>query len=361
MVSNAIKALIIIACITTGIVAVLFAPLQVTQYQGTRSVQNSGSVEQINLITDSDVANIQISYATHSDADLINLTYFYIVRHAIVFPAPNMTVSFINSTSGNILTVKLTIDTKALGFISVGYTMVHLTINPKLLSNLSIHVNSGNINLDNTYSSNKTFVDINLRTASGNINVNLVNQSHVRDNLYLRTSSGNINMDLEANAYIGGSLQANTTSGNIGVQLKAGVTLDDDFGLRTASGNINLIFSNISLDNNVVAGTLQVISGNIGIWVQQLTDLSGNLTLTANTLSGNVNLHIDLEADDISSLISPTKVSGNLNYFPDPPLGFHHSPTPLSASVISDILRNSNINATLVTISGNINIFASST
>ena len=358
MVSNAAKALIIIACITTGIFAVLFAPLQEAQYQGTSAVQYSASVDQINLITNSDIADIQISYATDPEADLINLTYFYILRHAIVFSPPNITVSFINSTSGKILTLKLTVDFPTLGFTSIAFSRTHLTINPKLLSNLSVHVVTGNIDLDNTYSQNKTFIDVDLRTSTGNIDIDLVNNSLITGQLHLRSSSGNLHIEVGTNARISGNLQANTTSGNIYALLEAGVTLEDDFVFKTNSGNVDLMFSNISLNSNEVVGTVGVLSGNIYISIQQFTDLSGNLTLDAKTSSGNINLDIDLEADYISSFIVPTKISGNINYFPNPPAGFH----PDGANIDSDPPDCiSNIDANLHTNSGNINIFASRT
>jgi len=404
MVSNAAKALIIIACISTGIVAVLLAPLQIVRYDGTNIVQYSASVDQINLITNSDIANIEISYATDPNADLLNLTYHYLIRHAIAFSPPNITVSFFNSTSGSILTVRVIVDFSALGFTSLAASVTHLTINPKLLSNLSIHVATGNIDLDNTNSQNKTFIDVDLETATGNINVNLADDSHIIGDLYLSSATGNLGVATGTQAFIGGSLQAyagtgnidvdlandssitgnlflrtlsgnsglevgvdaaiegsmqvNATSGNVEVLLRAGVTLKTDFIVKTGSGNANLIFSNLSLANNAAMGTVRATSGNILVSIQQLQDLSGNLTLNVRTGSGNVNFHIGLEQDYLSSTIIPYTGSGNINYIPFTPSGFHK----VGANLVSDTPdQASNINADLHTTSGNINIYASRT
>jgi len=404
MVNKAAKALIIIACISTGIVAVLLAPLQGVQYNGTRIVSFSGAVDQINLITNSDIANVEIRYSTDDTADLINLTYHYLIRYAILFSPPNVTVSLINSTLGKVLTVQVTVDFTPLGFTTMAASVTYLTINPKLLSNLSIHVGTGNIILDNTNSQNKTFIDLDLQTAtgnidvnlaadsritgdfygssasgnvdlttgirssvagslqaytsSGNVDVNLANGSNIAGNLYLRTISGNSGLDVGENASIDGAMQVNTTSGNVAVLLREGVSLKTDFILKTGSGNVNLIFSNISLANNAVTGTLRTISGNILISIQQLRDLDGNMTLDAKTSSGNVNLYIDLEQDYLSSTIIPYTGSGSIHYIPLNPLGFHK----VGINLVSDSPdQASNINADLHTTSGNVNIYASRT
>jgi DUF4097 and DUF4098 domain-containing protein YvlB len=405
MVNKAVKALVIIACICTGILAVLLAPLQSVQYNGTNLVQFSESVDQINLITNSEIANVEIRYATDSNAPLINMTYHYLIRHAIIFSPPNVTVSFINSTVGKILTVQLTVDLTAIGLTSIASSVTILTINPQLLSNLSIYVGTGNINLDNTNSDNKTFIDMDLRTATGNINVNLVassqikgncylssatgnlnvvtgiitqfsgsleayagtgnidinlaNASSVADNLHLRAITGNSNLKIGDNASIDGSMHVNTTSGNVAVLLRAGVTLRTDFILKTKSGNANLIFSNLSLADNAISGAVLTTSGNILVSIQQLLDISGNLTLNVRTGSGNINFHIDLELDSLSSTIHSVSGSGNVYYIPSNPLGFA---PPSGGYLNSDPPdRSSNIDADLLTTSGNVYVYASRT
>lgn len=404
MVNKAVKAVVIIACLSTGILAVLLAPLLNIENSGSNLVQFSESVDQINLITNSNVGDVEIRYTTNASAPLISMSYHYLIRHAVIF-SPDVIVSFNNLTVGKILTVQLTMDITELGFTSIVSSIISLTINPKLLSNLSIHVGTGNILLDNTHSLNQTFLNVDLRAATGNINVNLTAFSHIMGEVYLSSATGSLgivtgmlvfadgslqatcstgsidvnlgtantisgdlhlyaitgNSDLEIgeNSSIYGSMQVKASSGNVAVLLKSGTLLQTDFLLQTVSGNVDLTYTDLFLEDINITGTVQATSGNILVNIQQLRNLNGNMTLNVNTGSGNINFHISLEFDNLSSRIYSHYGSGATYYFPPDPLGFA---SPSGGYLYSDIPnRASRIDANLLTTSGNIYIYASRT
>ncbi len=358
MVSKTAKVLIIIACLSVGILAILFAPIVPATFRGTDIVQYDAGVDQINLVVNSDIANVYIDYANDSSADLINLSYYYLIGHALLLEPPAPQVVLTNSTSGNVLTVNVDVDFPALVLTSTWTTVTQLTINPTLLTNLSISCDTANINVDSSYSTNKTFIDIDLLTDTGNIEVTLTNGSNILGDLLVTRTTGNAEVILGKNSAIAGNLQINSTTGNAELILLEDTTLNNDFIVKTSTGNIDLALNNISLNNNEIQGFLLAISGNIEANIIQRLDPTGNLTLTMTASSGNARLTISLEADYLSSAIYYQTGSGSVNINANPP-GFDTPGLSLMTSSAPDC--SSNFDVDMTTSSGNINILAART
>ncbi|MHA1132373.1 MAG: hypothetical protein ACTSQI_07510 [Candidatus Helarchaeota archaeon] len=355
MVSKTGKVIVIIACLSVGIIAILFAPILPSTIKGTETVQYNASITQINLIVDSDVANIYIDYSTVPTADLINLSYNYLVGYSILLSPPPPEITFTNFTIGNVLNVVLNIQFPELILSSVWSSITQLTINPYLLTNLTISCGTGNLDVDNSYSINKTFVDIDLSTSTGNIDVNLINESQVRGNLLISRETGNTQVVLGRNSNIDGNLQINSTTGNSILILLENATLNNDFIMKTTAGTIDAHLNNISLNNDEVQGIIQSTTGNLNVEAYQKLDLVGNLTLKLITSSGNVRLPITLEEAYLSSGISYQTSSGSIKINPNPP-GF--DPPGVNTMNSSAPDRSSNFDVAITTISGNIDIIA---
>ncbi len=331
MVNRIGKVLVIIACLTTGIISLLLAPIIPFQYEGTKKVNYSPTIKQINLFITSDVANIQLNYATDPNADLINISYSYVIGSSIIVTPPSILISSQNSTFGNTLSVNLTIDFPPSILSSVWSTMTKITLNPTLLSNLTIRTETGNILIDNSKSQNKTFIDLTLEATTGNIEVILVNESNIF-----------------------GTFHMNSNSGNTQLLLMENVTLNNDFVIETTTGNIDLILNNLSLKSQVLKGIVLSSSGTIHAEMYQWLNPTGNLTLNITTNSGSVRLDIKLEADFFSSQISPQTSTGTI-WFRTPHPGFNQ----IDSSLISiNTGLSSYINVNITTISGNIDIYA---
>ncbi|HUY00144.1 MAG TPA: hypothetical protein VMV49_11355 [Candidatus Deferrimicrobium sp.] len=356
MVSTKLKGLIIIACIITGVISVLLAPIQIATYKGTDAIDYSTTVQQINLVADIESSNIFIEYATEPDADLINITYLYTIRHSMLISAPNITVTLDNSTLGTVLTVLLTIRFPWLIFSTIGYTKTIITINPSIISNLSIRVDTGNIYLNSTNYQNKTYVNIDLLTASGNVEADIVEDSNILGYLYAISISGNADLMVDDNVYIGGPLCVNTSSGNVDITLNENVTLNSKFISRTLSGNIIFRSNNISLNNNEIKSYLLSTSGNIEAIFYQWLEPTGNLSLKIDIVSGNIRLTMRLEDDYISSQINTSTPSGTTTI-----ALLHTGYNIVSENLISTTTLSSNFDADLETNSGNIYISATRT
>jgi hypothetical protein len=355
MVSKTVKVLVVIACLSVGILAILFAPIVPTTFRGTEIVQYDSGVDQINLIVNSDVANIYIDYANETSADLINLSYYYLIGHALLLEPPAPQVDFTNSTSGTVLTVNIDVNFPNLVLSSTWTTITQLTINPTLLTNLTITCATANIDVETSHSINKTFVEIDLLTETGNIDVAMTNESTILGDLLVKRTTGNAEVIIGKNSEIVGNLQVNSTTGNADLILIENATLNNDFIVKTTTGNINVYLNNISLNNNEIQGFIQALSGNLEANIVQELNPMGNLTLKMISSSGNARLPINLEADYLSSEISYQTGSGSININTNPP--GYDTPTP-SVMTSSAPDRSSNFDVDIITASGNINIIA---
>ncbi len=354
MVSTKIKVLILIAALSTSMIALLLAPIIPVQYIGTEKVDYSAPVKQINLIVNIDASSLTINYAEEPDADLVSFNYSIIIGHGLLYTPPVPLISFINSTTGDVLTITLTIDIPQFSLSSIFFAKSYLTINPHLLCNFSVHTLTGNIALDTSNFLNKTFVALDFTTETGNIDVSLVNMSNILGDLVIYRTTGNCDLVFAKNCNLGGALQVNSTTGNSDVYFSENVTLSEDFIIKTSTGNIYTYLKNILLNDNEIQGIIQTNTGNIHVNSSQWLNPPGNLTLSITTTTGNVRLDIKLEADCISSQLTPDTGTGTISY-EGSHLGYHHDGNNL---VSNDPLRNSNFNIDLQTGTGNININA---
>ena len=237
MLSTKAKAVIIIAIIASGVVALLLAPILPITYSGEKLVDFDASVQQIDLIANIEDSDIRIQYDNSSAAPLFNMTYVYILRHAIIVPDPTVTITLVNNTAGNILTVQLTVDFPTL-FVNTGaLSMTYLTINPNIISNLSVYAGSGNIGLHTENYLNKTFVDIDFSADSGTIFIDLESDCIVTEDIDLRVGSGNIDADVASGCTIDDFLGF-AGSGNINFDIGANCEIMDRLSANATSGNI---------------------------------------------------------------------------------------------------------------------------
>lgn len=291
MTSGKIKAIIIICIIATAVVALIFAPLLPATSQGTEAVDYDPSIQQVNLVVNVDSGHVRVEFDNSSTAQLVNVTWDYTLRYAIVVPPPTPTITFQNYTAGTTLNVLYTVVTPWL-FVTGGYYSTSIiTINPELVSNLTITTTTGNVNLSSTNFQNKTFIDIKLTATTGNIDATLIDDSNIT-----------------------GLLDVEATTGGVVVTLQNGCILNNDFSVETTTGNSFVYLNNISLNDHELTGTITASTGSSRLTITQQTDLHGNLTITTSCTTGNSRLVTDFDASEVSSTVGPTTTTGTIYY-----------------------------------------------
>ena len=305
------KALIILAVIASGTISLLLAPLVPVSYAGTEAVAYDGSVDQINLVANVEAANIRIEYAISDTADLINVAWDLTVRHSILIPPPTISVSLKNYTIGSVLNAELTINFSGLLLAAGLISNAIITINPKLASNFSITTTTGNINLSTTNFQKLEFLDVNLTSATGNIDTTFINGSDIQEDLRVQTTTGNCRVFVDTNSDIDGTLSVITTTGNNNVTLRENITLSNDFIIQANTGLVFFTIENCNLSGLEITGIIETSTGNIRATIDQRVDPNGNLTLDIDSDTGNIRLIIDLDiAGSIQSSLTPTTTTG---------------------------------------------------
>ena len=337
--------------IAVAIVAsvLLFVPMIPYAYSGGQNIPYNAAVDSINLVVGSDSSNIYVRYDSSPIAALIDIAWDYTIWHPLL-GFPSVDVTFDNATVGTILSINFT--STILGFRLAGINIMNtfITINPTLLTNLTIDVGSGNLDLNTVEFTNKTFGNVAFQTLSGNTAANFVTGSVILNNLTSTAGSGNIDITFGSTCEVQGIIRTISASGNNGVTLGNGCILNNDFKIQAGSGNIDLTTTNITLNGNEITGLIIATSGNFVGTLTQRTDLNGNLTLDINTGSGNCRLVQNYAVTAIGSIIDAHTSSGTVYH--GTLLGYTESPTDYFASTIG--VLGSNINFDIDVVSGNI-------
>ena len=340
--------IIVIAIVAS---VLLFVPMIPYAYSGGQNIPYNASVDSINLVVGSDSSDIYVRYASSPIAALIDIAWDYTIWHPLL-AFPSVQVTFDNATLGTILSINFT--STILGFRLAGVNLMTtvITINPTLLTNLTIDIGSGNLDLNTLDFTNKTFGNVAFQTLSGNTMATFFSDCLITNNLTCTTGSGNIDINLETGCEIGGVFRTIAGSGNIDVTAKENCTFNKDFKLQAGSGNIDLTTTNISLNGNDVEGLIIATSGNFVGTLTQRTGLNGNLTLDINTGSGNCRLVQDYAATAIGSIIDAHTLSGTVYH--GTLLGYTESPINYFTSDNGTL--GSNIDFDIDIGSGNINL-----
>ncbi|NVM56102.1 MAG: hypothetical protein HWN66_20565 [Candidatus Helarchaeota archaeon] len=344
-----VKGLLIIGIITSGTFSLLLAPIVPVFLTEYRVIPNDIGINQINLIVNTDTSNIQIDYASSNDSDLIELTCGYTVRHSVLVPPSNLPINFQKYNNSGILTVIATIDVQGIQYGTIVSSSTLITINPRLISNLTIASHSGNIDLITTNFQNLTFQDVNLTTLHGNCFTTFIPGCIIQGNLSILTSSGNNRLIVSPNCEIEGQLIANTTTGNNEVTFGENCTIGNDFFVQTTTGTCIFTVTNCSLNNKNITGILESSSGAINSTITQWVNPNGNLTLDVDSVSGNCRLIMDYSNSSFASTIYYTTGTGNIFY--DGFVGFN---AILGGNRSKNWPLSSIVNVTIDTNSGNI-------
>ena len=358
MVSKRVKAILIIGVIASSILIVL-VPLRQATLEGTRIVEYSGSVQQINLIADIEDISVIIDYAESPTADLFKLSYDCRYRSALISPSPTISVNFENSTSGSVLTVILSMDLSPSKLLSsLSFAEAYLTINPNLISNITVRTTSSDIELSTTNFSVKEFVHLNLTAISGNVDANLISGCNVSGDLILYTATGNNNLIVGANSYLSNSFNMTADSGSCTLALTNNVTLNAAFIIYALGGGITADIQNVSLNNNALFGQFSAFDGALDIEINQWSDPQGNLSLLTSTHYEDLDFRINLAEIYVSSEINASaSIGGTVVIDPSNP-GYHTTASGL-ASDSPD--RASNIDVNLEVTFGDIRVNATRT
>lgn len=334
------KAILILTVIIVSVF--LFAPILKYQDAGTRTVDYSAAVEQIDLIVRIDSSNTRIQYASSPTAPLIDVNWDYINWHPIL-GFPSTRVTFDNETIGNTLIV--TFSALSLGFslTNINFENTIITINPTLVTNLSVTMGSGNLVIDTTNCQNKTFSKVSLITGSGNCQSSFISGCIFTGIISIRVDSGENSLTMGAHCEIQGGLEVITSSGNNDVTLGANCTLNENFSIQTGSGSNTFTSTNMSLNNKELTGMIYTFSGNSRATITQRSTLNGNLTLDIHTWSGNSWLSMNYLNNTIGSVITADTGSGAIRdsslvgFVPGPPGTYTAKAGTLASNIDADI------------------------
>ncbi len=350
--------LLIIVGILTSSLILLFLPFKQAKLDRTITIPYSGSIDQIDLIADIEGSSVTICYNENSTADLFTLSYSIRGKYTLTSSPPSISMIFNNFTFATHLIVNLSLKLTSPILSEITSADITLSINPSLSSNLSLHTYSNNLKLDATNYLKKTFINVNLTSISGDIEVFLSQNCNLSGNFFLSTEYGAINLFVGQNCNLGGALSLSSISGSCNLLLENNVSTLNYILLFTESGEITANTSNIALVQTENTWQFSTYIGNIHLNINQWSDPQGNLSIIVSNLYGSTNFEMHLEANNISSNISVnSSFGGTININPDHP-GYYSSGTNLN----SEAPHNpSNFDANIGTLSGNVDIYATRT
>ncbi len=170
-------------------------------------------------------------------------------------------------------------------------------------------------------------------------------------NLNIRTNVGDITMDEVAAPVIFQGLKLHATTGNVEANITSPITITHDVSVSTTTGNVIFRWDEPQLSGSM-AINLRSTTGRVNAEVKQNELFPGNVSLSAQTTTGDVDLDMDISEDVGAQIISQT-TTGQITLDVD---RFDGAQSPIRSR---NYPAPSNFEVTLGTTTGNIHIAAS--
>jgi len=239
---------------------------------------------------------------------------------------------------------------------AAGNINVTIPSGTKELKGITTTVSSGNILLAGT--GVNVSGEVVARASSGNVNVAFTNVT-VTGSLATSTSSGNTAVTLTRCTVVGNT-NSIASSGNIAITF-SDTQVNGNFEFSVSSGDLTLTFQNLTINDDALFWA-NCSSGNLHVEFQQRVELGGNLSVSLETSSGNIDLYYKA-----SKTLAPytgfrgvaTTSSGDIEVHPENEFSTGSRDAVLETANYAG--STSRINAlTVKTHSGNVDLYATS-
>lgn len=257
----AVVILIVIIVILASVVAILFVPVKSVTVDEQKSISVMSEVDSINLHSNVDIGNAQISFADLSP-NLVEVDVQGTGKLSLVTSEDPVHVSLTYTLDGKALNAvaSVTIDS-----ITTGYTFSELQTN--------IYISKGV--LTNIDSASKTGTN------------------------WLNARSG---------AVIG-NVTMTTVTGSAKATIGSGVVLRGDIDVETTVGATYLEWSNVDLRQESTV-RVAATTGEVTCNVSQSQAMHGNVSLTLQASTGAINLNMNIQASNSARVLSQTDIGG---------------------------------------------------
>jgi hypothetical protein len=349
MVKKKALTLIIIISIIIASLLILVIPFQKTTLYDSETVPYSAAIQQVNVMANLGEMPVNINYALDPNSDLINFTYVIKAKYGLTSEPPSVSVVFDNFSLGDTLTIIISLNYTVVSRASIYYTQTFITINPNLLSNISVFTTSGDIEFNTRHYEKKDIIFLDLNAHSGSINALITNQCNITGLSQFTTLSGSNQLTFNGESAIYNNLSMSSISGDCSLSLEDNVTITRDLNIWSANGSISFTSSNISLNNNDLNWQFTIYDGAIQMNITQRTSPAGNISCLISNIYGEIRFGIGLEADNISSNIEATASLGGIVMIDPYHPGYVATGSGLDSAAPE---RNCNFDAIIGTFSG---------
>ncbi len=163
------------------------------------------------------------------------------------------------------------------------------------------------------------------------------------------TGTGSIALNAEREATFDRLfLQANT--GSVEANISQSVTLSGPLTVQTTTGRVQLYWNGAEVSSNIPVN-VKTTTGSAGVNITQPRQLGGNVTLSAQTVTGSVNLAMNIQGN-VGARISASTTFGGINVGEQ---GFSGEQTPIQSS---NYPATDNFDVALQATTGSVNIDA---
>jgi hypothetical protein len=180
-----------------------------------------------------------------------------------------------------------------------------------------------------------------------NVTCDLYIDPSVNLSVSVMTSTGSIIMHANREAtFERVALQA--TTGRVEASVTQAVTVSGPFSLQTTTGSVQLSWDNAAVSADIPVSA-RTTTGSAGVNITQTRQLGGNVTLSAQAVTGSVTLAMKIQ-NNVGANISASTALGGVNVQQE---GFSGNPASLRSSNYPAI---SNFDVTLQVTTGGVNI-----
>ena len=148
----------------------------------------------------------------------------------------------------------------------------------------------------------------------------------VKMDITVRTETGSITMNADKDATIQ-NLNLQATTGGVEAIMKEGVAISGGFSLTTTTGRVRLQWNELKISQNTIVNVITT-TGSTEVKITQSRQLTGNVTLNAQTTTGGVNFAMNIQ-NDVGARISASTVIGGINVQQS---GFDGNQAPLQSN-----------------------------
>ncbi len=163
------------------------------------------------------------------------------------------------------------------------------------------------------------------------------------------TGTGSIAMNADREATFE-QLSLQATTGSVEANIGQDVTFSGPFSLQTTTGSAQLSWNNVAVSSNIPID-VKTTTGSAEVNITQPRQLGGNVTLNAQTVTGSVNLGMNIQGN-VGARISASTSFGRVNVGEQ---GFSGQQVPIQSS---NYPAASNFDVTLQATTGGVNIDA---